>query len=481
MATTEHSRRPTAAPRASFLSRLAAIMRAAIGIATGKSRRPGERFHPGPPVHARSARRLSRVWLVRRQVGALRLGLALALTLVFILIGWHIVSETAALRLADSAPAKALRWAPHSPAALDQVAQKELKTGGDLNAAQLWAQEALRLRPLDNLSLFLLGIVAERKGDAAAAKKLIGSAGARTWRNLGTQIWLFEHAYIAKDYAAALPHADAMFRVEPRLISPVFPTIAAFTTDPRGLKALAEFLVTDPPWRQWVVQSLANRLYSKTDLDRFYAMLSDSRSPPTKPELLSYMQRLIKDGRYDTAYRKWRASLPASQSTAGLLYNGDFSLPIDDMPFNWVMGRVAGAHAQIVSPDDAKGRALRVEFSGARINFDDVSQLMLLPPGRYRLAGRVKADNLRTSRGLWWRILCVTGSKATLAHTDPLSGNVPWRDFQADFEVPAEGCKAQKLQLELPARIASEHEIEGQVWYQDIRIAPLDRAAGPAR
>jgi hypothetical protein len=38
--------------------------------------------------------------------------------------------------------------------------------------------------------------------------------------------------------------------------------------------------------------------------------------------------------------------------------------------------------------------------------------------------------------------------------------------------VPATDCKVQWLQLELPARIDPELRIEGQIWYQDLRIAP---------
>jgi hypothetical protein len=453
-----------------------------LRIVIGRSRPAGER----PAAHTlqrhHESRRAPRNWLVRKQVGVWRLALAIVLALVLVLAAWHIVAGTAALRLADSAPAAALRWAPRLPVALDQRAQKELKTpGGDIDAAQDWAQQALRGRPLDDLSPFLLGIVAERKGNAARAKALIAAAGARTRRNLGTQLWLFEHAFIARDYADALPHADAMFRVEPRLITPVFPTIAAFTTDPRGLEALADFLTTDPPWRQWVVQSLANRLYDKSHLDRLYSILSDSRSPPTMDELRSYFTRLIKDGRYDVAYRKWRASLPApQQSDDRLPYNGDFKAPIDDIPFNWVIRPIAGAQIGIVAPDDAKGKALRVQFSGARVIFQNVSQLVLLPPGRYRLSGRVKTGNLKTSRGLWWHIFCASGTHANLVHTDLVSGNVSWRSFQADFEVPAEGCRVQQLRLELPARIAPEREIEGQVWYQDIRITPVSRVIRPA-
>jgi hypothetical protein len=56
---------------------------------------------------------------------------------------------------------------------------------------------------------------------------------------------------------------------------------------------------------------------------------------------------------------------------------------------------------------------------------------------------------------------------------------MPWTDFTVKFQVPATDCEAQWLQLELPARIDAELRVEGQVWYQDLRITPSQAAAGP--
>ena len=104
---------------------------------------------------------------------------------------------------------------------------------------------------------------------------------------------------------------------------------------------------------------------------------------------------------------------------------------------------------------------------------------MLLQPGRYRLSGRMKADKLRTERGLWWTISCTSGKKGELGHTDLVSGTVAWTEFRADFAVPSQDCNAQEIRLELPARIASEHEIEGQIWYENLRIEPIPGVPAP--
>ena len=366
--------------------------------------------------------------------------------------------------------------------ALDQLAQQELlDPDGDLNAARGWAQQALHSNPLDSQALTLLGLIAEKKGDQKDADTLMHIAGARTWRDETTQAWLYDHDVRRGDYVHALPHADAIMRVDLESQSRLFPVLASLTVNADAFKALTDFLATSPSWRRWFLSQLSAQLANKSRLIELYAKLKELGNPPTKEELVPYLNRLVKDGDYERAYQFWRDTMPSGmRGLDSLPFNRDFEIPLDGLPFNWVLTDVTGADIQFVpSPDAARKRALRVQFSGARVAFANARQLILLPPGKYSLTGRVKADDLRTTRGLWWRIFCAEDAKDTLAHTDLVSGTVPWTEFAVEFQVPAENCKAQWLQLELPARIASESQIEGQAWYQYLRISP--GKAGPAR
>lgn len=454
-----------------------------LGAATGRSHRPGRSrrsHHAGESrSHAHAASHAPQP-AVLWKVGVFELALILCIAVGIVWACWRILSDTIGVNLASSSPGTAVAWSPRNEDALDVLAQRELlKKDGDLNAAQAWAERALRANPLDQQALFLLGAIAEKKGDRDRGLDLVHAASERSWRNRGAQLWLFERNATRHDYYQALIHADALFRVDPRFLPALFPTIAAFTVSPDGLKVLADFFVTEPPWRQWVVQLLTTRLYDKSNLDAIFAQLAQTAKPPTSIELRFYLARLIKDQRYEFAYQKWRAALSPQERDSGVPYNGDFRLPVDGQPFNWTLGTSLGFDARIVPSDSANTHALRVQFSGARVDFDDVGQVLLLQPGRYRLTGRVKADQLRTQRGLWWQVSCATGTKAVLVHTDLVSGTIAWSDFHADFEVPSQDCNAQDLRLILPARIASEHEIEGQVWYENLRIVPVPAGIGP--
>jgi hypothetical protein len=290
-----------------------------------------------------------------------------------------------------------------------------------------------------------------------------------------TNAWLFNREIARGDYANALPYLDAMLRIDLQgQKRQLLPMLVAYTNSPLALKALTTFLATSPPWRTWFMHELSERLTNQSRLIQVYTALSETENPPTKKEVGPYLQRLIKDGNFEQAYQTWRETLqPEERENRTYPFNRDFEIAIDGAPFNWSLGAARGMHAQIVASDDGgRKRALLVEFSGGRVGSPNVNQLMMLPSGDYTFRGKVKTKELHTSRGLWWRIFCANTSAITLAHTELVSGTIPWTDFVVKFQVPATGCGAQWLQLELPARIGPELSIEGQVWYQGLRIAP---------
>jgi hypothetical protein len=112
---------------------------------------------------------------------------------------------------------------------------------------------------------------------------------------------------------------------------------------------------------------------------------------------------------------------------------------------------------------------LRIAFSGDRIPFNHVKQMLALPPGPFRLTGRVRLADLRSERGQVWTVACV-GKREPLAQTEPMSGVRDWGDFSLEFDIPDTGCGGQWLTLSVPARIPAEQRIGGVAWFDDMRI-----------
>jgi hypothetical protein len=389
------------------------------------------------------------------------------------LVGVFVVADTAGHNLAISDPDGALLVAPWEPVALDELAERQLTTSsGELSSVEDLARRALLADPLDSRALSLLGLVTERQGDLARAEGLMSLAAARSWRNHAPHVWLFAHAIRRGKFEEALAQADGLLRVSPQYEATIFPVLTIFGIDPDALAALEGALATNLPWRRSFLASVA--IYGVNDrlMTQLYQSLIHSRQPPTTDEMKPYVDRLILAGRFEAAYQDWRATSSPAETPVRFPYNGNFEAPLDGLPFNWVFDSISGAEIQITeAPDRGNSRAMRVQFSGARARFGRVGQLLMLAPGSYDLELAVKASSLRTERGPVWQISCAE-SRALLAETKPVTGTRPWTDLKVRFSVPASDCKAQWLQLIIPARTASESEIEGEVWFQSFRVTP---------
>ncbi len=458
--------------------RLIAFLYAVIG-----QERPRRRSQPSPksshqqshPERApRPAAPVRQPLIVRREVSARRLLGFSAVLGGLAWLAWQIVGGPVLSSLARSNPDLALKLSSDQIRALDAIAARELANpDGSPDIAKDLAQRALRLSPFDQRPYFVLLEIAEKQKDVAVARGLMQFAGDKMWRNVPLQLTLLDRRLSEQHFDQALLHADAVLRVQPDYKDKLLPVLSAFLLNPQASASLQHFLGTAPPWREWFMQQLSQRLVKRSLLDPLYASLIKSPNPPKREEQHAYLERLIRDRQYSEASQEWlRTIAPDERPDGKFPYNRAFLFPLDGSPFNWRVIARNGAAIRIVPVDGGKKRELRAEFSGARVQ-PRVQQLMLLPPGKFIFKGEVEAEGLRAARGLWWRIYCADRPDDNLTHTDLVSSDRPWQPFADEFEVPANGCQAQWLQLEIPARILPEYEIEGQVSYRLLSIEPL--------
>lgn len=458
--------------------RLISFLYAVIGQERPRRRsqpspKPSQRqIHPDREPRAAAAKRQP---LIVRQEFSIPKLLALSAVLCGLAwIAWQIASGPVLSSLARSNPDLALKLSSDQTQALNTVAARELANpDGNPDTAKALAQRALRLSPFDQRSYFALLEVAEKQKDAAAAQGLMQFASDKMWRNLPLQLTLLDRGVRQEHFDQALLHADAVLRVQPDYKDKLLPVLSAFLLNPRSSAAMQHFLGTAPPWREWFLQQLSQRLVKRSLLDPLYASLIKSKNPPKREEQHAYLERLIRDRQYSEASQEWlRTIAPDERPDGKFPYNRAFLFPLGGSPFNWRVTASSGASIRVVPVDGGKKRELRAEFSGARVQ-PRVRQLMLLPPGKFIFKGEVEAEGLRAARGLWWRIYCADRPDDDLTHTDLVSSDRPWQPFAHTFDVPANGCPAQWLQLEIPARILSEYETEGQVSYRLLSIEPF--------
>lgn len=415
-----------------------------------------------------------------------------ALSLLLLLAGWLIVSHTLANSFALINPALALFWNPNDSKALVALAEENLShalapsngvpgssinpTGGGstnsyLSEAVDFARRALRQNLLASDALTVLARAAEAKGDKGQAITLMTVAGARALRDPIAQAWLLEQNLSRGEFKSALSNLDSLLRTHPDMVDRSLPLLTAFVSFPDASQPLANVLATEPPWRSWFLAAAPAQITSRSALDRFYAELESAPNPPSEEELQPYLDRLVKDGAFEKAYAIWARNLPPRQKPHGdeLLYNGNFRYIRTGTEFDWQIQSSLGSEVSVTATAEGAHR-LVVEFSGARVEFYNVSHLLLLEPGTYRFSGEEQADDLQTERGLWWHLYCVQGPGQSLGQTELLARSQPWQSFSLTFTVPNTGCQAQILRLELPARIALEQQISGEVAYKALKI-----------
>src|SRR6516164_5896286 len=163
------------------LDQLTRFLRKLAAIASGQHRwkpKGGHHRHRAVTSHGRPRQRretrVERAWLVKQEISIWQLGIVGCVFLLCFWAGWRIVTQTAALSLAQSRPDAALGFVADQPVALIRRAQQELaEPDGNLNSAREWAQRALRSSPLNARALTLLGLIAERKGEQNNADALM--------------------------------------------------------------------------------------------------------------------------------------------------------------------------------------------------------------------------------------------------------------------------------------------------------------------
>jgi tetratricopeptide (TPR) repeat protein len=400
--------------------------------------------------------------------------------LLLLAVAWRILGGALAGHWADTDATRARSWRADDASALVR-ASAEQRVAGHLDAASASARTAIRTDPLDGLTYRALALVAVDRGDLPQAQALMRIAQHHAPRDAFIHAWLFDRAMAAGHYDTAASEIDVMLRVAPRSLPRLAPLITGLVATAASRDAAVRMLAQPPPWRLGYWNHLCRSDQPDRVMQTLATALDRGASPLSADERRAWIERMIRDQRWSIAYPYWIGSLPADARAAlANVYNGGFEQDPQDSGFGWRIGRVPGARIDLQGTSGASGtRALRVEFSGRRVPFSHVRQLLLLPPGHYLMSGKVRLDHLRSERGLQWVIDCAEGRKQRIAASDRFSGNAPWSDFATTFDVPAGQCNAQWLRLTLPARVPAERQIAGTAWFDDLRVVRERSATTP--
>ena len=331
-------------------------------------------------------------------------------------------------------------------------AERALRASRTVGQAEVAARD-----PLDPDALAAEGFARLRRGDLRGGAAILDFAGARSWRDWPVQGWLMQRSIEAGRLDEAVNHADALLRTDGdgALSAAIFRFLDAVAAEPGSRAALVVRLSRrhrTPWWRERYLQHLAvaaslpgtpgpagGALDARSAIQLLAALAATAR-PPLVGEYRPLVEALAAHGREAEALGLWRG-LAHRPDRGVALRDGTFADDGDDTDFTWRRASGVGVSSEF-APLDA-GRALHLSYDGVA-DASLPAQLMVLPPGRYRLAWRTR---LAGPFRLAWRVRCSDGGPVIADEAAAAAPTAAWSDRSLTFDVAAQGCAAQWVEL----------------------------------
>lgn len=343
------------------------------------------------------------------------------------------------------------------------------RTPGQIAEVEGLAKQAVDAAPGESRGASLLGLVRLRQGQSADGDALLGAASRLSRRDDDADRWAYFQALQARQFDEAFTHLDALLRRQQGIRKTMVRTVFPYLNDPKAVTALLGRLSQGPTWRGAFFEQLTRTSPDPAAAFPLLAALKDSPYPPTKSETSPMLAKLVAERRYEQAYLSWTLLMsPEDLARQGNIQDGGFDgWPIIP-PFGWNFDSDKGGGGEITELGPGKGSALHVTYDGRNDQWL-VRQLLVLPPGDYRLTGRYRTATNGVSE---WRLIC-QGPPQAVAVLPVTSTQNQWRDFALNLTIPADGCSGQMLSLQgIPAKL----EAPSEAWFDDIAL--VSRNAG---
>jgi hypothetical protein len=246
-------------------------------------------------------------------------------------------------------------------------------------------------------------------------------------------------------YADAITEADVTMRLSSEAEKAILPVLVDMLPYREARPGLARILAGEPKWRPQFLE-IAEDKVSPEAAAAFLAELRRLKpAERTLPEASLLVASLVRAGRYAEAYRTWLGLVPPGARNEGVpVFDGDFHGLPAPAPFNWTFAGDEKGRAEPAAGGGGEAPHLAASYFGGSETIL-AEQVLVLPPGPYRLSVRAKADRKELSGQMFWRLTCLPAKNEI--------GRLPlprfadrYSAYRTGFTVPAE-CAAQSLAL----------------------------------
>lgn len=355
-----------------------------------------------------------------------------------------VASNGLSTRLLASDPLRAARLSPgnaaFSLAAAARLAGDDSGTR-DPRVRRLVAA-ALSRSTSDPDAIAFRALEAGADGDPGREARLFRLSDEISRRNLPTRLWLIQDAVRRGDVAGALADFDIALRTSTDAPAILFPILATATTDPTLSAPLAGLFDRPSDWRAAFFHFALTEGDAAAGLAHVVPAMRDRAWLAQNGVGEALVGRLVADGDFAAARRTY--GLFHREARSGpLVRDGDFGDPGASFPFGWLFAQKGeiGAERSLIGGKPALTYQALPGGDGAV-----ASQLLMLPPGRYRLALSAATAAADPQAPPYWTIACASDGGKQIALLDmPVAEH---GRAAADFAVPPD-CPAQWLVLTL--------------------------------
>jgi hypothetical protein len=353
-----------------------------------------------------------------------------------LLVAVQVVRNAAVVAFAETRPDAAARlWSDHPDVerslAMTRIA-RAARSGRPVPASVFSTMgDVARKAPLAPEPFLVKGVEAQLAGEPSIAQRAFEAAQWRDPRSLPAAYFLADRYFRIGDADRGLREIAALARLSPNGSAIIGPYLAAYAASPANWPALRRLFRANPALADPALTALARNIAT---VPAVLALAEPRHGVEPSNWLGPLLETLTAAGQYQKARAIWGQAAGASGREAELLYDSGFSDKSAPPPFNWTL-----ASSTVGLAERQPGGRLHVVFYGQEDGML-ASQLLLLPPGAYRLSMKLLGDPAR-ARVLNWSIWCdKADSPIASASLDAVTSR-GW-----SFVVPA-GCAAQWLKL----------------------------------
>ena len=359
----------------------------------------------------------------------------LFVVVVALLLAVQVVRNASVSALAAPRPNSAAKlWADH-PAVEISLGLVDIGTASrerrPINSSTFaMMKDAAAKAPLASEPFLVRGVQAQVAGDAEGAKRAFLAAQWRDPRSMAAAYFLANQYLRSGHVLDGLQQTVVLARLSPSGANAAAPFIAAYARDPANWPQMRQLFRTQDWLRGGVLAILAQ---DAANTEAVLALADANHRKADSVWLGTLLSSLVASGDYRRAREIW-SSIGGGRPGNDLMFDAGFSQPGPPPPFNWSL-----ASSTVGLAERQPGNRLHVIFYG---NEDGVlaGQLLLLPPGTYRLQMQLAGSPLHTD-ALRWSIRCDKNSEPlSMAGVDDVA-RTGWT-----FQSPQD-CPAQRLEL----------------------------------